>query len=124
MMRKTVRFIWAGLGGLACAIATAWATGALSFDLPIALLRSPLAFTTGGPTATAPPIVSLQSPDPCPACFSIEPRKQPGKTSPPTRGLYRQFELIYVAADERDVIPRGPNSRRGEEIYLYRTTAT
>ena len=47
MMRKTVRFIWAGLGGLACVIATAWATGALYFDLPIAWLRSPLALIYG-----------------------------------------------------------------------------
>jgi hypothetical protein len=36
------------------------------------------------------------------------------------RRLYRQFELIYIAADERDVIrlhelPQG-------DIYLYRTT--
>ena len=47
MMRKTVRFIWAGLGGLACVIATAWAAGALYFDLPIAWLRSPLALVYG-----------------------------------------------------------------------------
>src|SRR5437764_1210594 len=47
MMRKTVHFIWGGLGGLACVIATAWAAGALYFDLPIAWLRSPLAFIYG-----------------------------------------------------------------------------
>ena len=40
------------------------------------------------------------------------------------RGLYRQFELIYIVADERDVIRVRTNYRHGEDIYLYRTTAT
>ena len=36
-------------------------------------------------------------------------------------GFYRQYELIYIPADERDVI-RLRTNYRGEQVYLYRTT--
>ena len=41
-------------------------------------------------------------------------------------GLFRQYELIYVAADERDVIRLRTNYRRNppEEVYVYRTRAS
>lgn len=35
------------------------------------------------------------------------------------RGFYRQFELIYIAADERDVIRVRTNFRKGEDVFLY-----
>src|SRR6059058_2015978 len=222
MMRKTVRFIWAGLGGLACVIATAWATGALYFDLPIAWLRSPLALIYGlatlavlflvkgrwraigvvaggfavvlawwftikpsnegnwqpdvaqkawaevngdevtlhnvrncdyrtetdytphwetrtvrisqitgidlaidywGSPWIAHPIASFQFADAPPLCFSIETRKKLGQTYSTIGGLYRQFELIYIVADERDVI-RLRTNYRNEDVYLYRTTVS
>src|SRR5262249_34572338 len=35
------------------------------------------------------------------------------------KGLFRQFELIYIAADERDVVRLRTNYRQGEEVYLF-----
>ena len=35
-------------------------------------------------------------------------------------GLYRQYELIYIPADERDVIRLRTNYRKGEDVFLYR----
>jgi hypothetical protein len=38
------------------------------------------------------------------------------------RGFYRQFELIYIAADERDVVRVRTNFRTSEDVYLYHLT--
>ena len=38
------------------------------------------------------------------------------------RGLYRQYTLIYVVADERDLIRVRSNYRHGENVYLYNWT--
>ncbi|HEY5752609.1 MAG TPA: DUF4105 domain-containing protein [Chthoniobacterales bacterium] len=70
----------------------------------------------------AHPIVSFQFEDAPPLCFSIETRKEVGESYSAIGGLYRQFELIYIVADERDVIRVRTNYRHGEDIYLYRTT--
>lgn len=72
----------------------------------------------------AHPIVSFQFADAPPVCFSIETRKQVGQSYSAIGGLYRQFALIYVVADERDVVRVRTNYRQGEDVYLYRTTAT
>ena len=53
-------------------------------------------------------------------CFSIETRKEKGEGYSALKGLFRQFELTYVVADERDVIRLRTNYRQGEETYLYR----
>ena len=222
-MRKALRFAVVALSGLLGLIATAWAAGALYFDLPIAWLRVPLALIYGlamlaalffikgrwralgavaagfvvvlawwftikpsnernwqpnvaqlawaeinrdevtlhnvrncdyrtetdytarwetrtvrlsqimgidlainywGSPWMAHPIVSFQFVDAPPICFSIETRKQLGQTYSAIGGLYRQFELIYIVADERDVIRVRTNYRPGEDVYLYRTTMT
>ena len=47
MMRKALRFAVVALATLVGLIATAWAAGALYFDLPIAWLRAPLALIFG-----------------------------------------------------------------------------
>jgi len=57
-------------------------------------------------------------------CFSIETRKEKGEGYSAVKGLFRQFELIYVAADERDVVRLRTNYRQGEEAYLFRLQAT
>jgi len=57
-------------------------------------------------------------------CFSIETRKGKGEGYSAVRGLFRQFELIYVAADERDVVRLRTNYRQGEDAYLFRLKAT
>jgi Domain of unknown function (DUF4105) len=53
-------------------------------------------------------------------CFSIETRKEEGEKYSALRGLFRQFELIYIVADERDLVRLRTNYRQGEEVYLYR----
>lgn len=71
----------------------------------------------------AHPIVSFQFADAPPLCFSIETRKKIGQSYSAIGGLYRQYNLIFIAADERDVIRVRTNYRKGEEAYLYRTAA-
>ncbi len=51
--------------------------------------------------------------------ISIETRKEVGEAYSAVLGFFRQFELYYVVADERDVIGVRTN-HRGEEVYLYR----
>jgi hypothetical protein len=57
-------------------------------------------------------------------CFSIETRKEKGEEYSAVKGLFRQFELIYVIADERDLVRLRTNYRQGEEVYLYRLQVT
>jgi len=83
-----------------------------------------LAIDYWGSPWIAHPIASFQFADAPPVCFSIETRMKTGQTYSAIGGLYRQFELIYVVADERDVIRVRTNYRKGEDIYLYRTTLT
>ena len=40
------------------------------------------------------------------------------------KGLFRQFELMSVVADERDLVRLRTNYRKGEEVYLYRLRGT
>ena len=50
--------------------------------------------------------------------ISVEARREPGETYGPLTGLFRQFELIYVVGDERDLI----GSRAvygGYDVYVY-----
>lgn len=72
----------------------------------------------------AHPIASFQFADAPPLCFSIETRKEAGEKYSAIGGLYRQYELTYIAADERDVIRLRTNYREGEDSYLYRTKVT
>ncbi len=55
--------------------------------------------------------------------FSIEIRKEIGESFSPWKGILRQYELMYVVADERDVINLRANHRK-HKVYLYPTTAT
>lgn len=54
-------------------------------------------------------------------CFSIETRKEVGEAYSNIKGFFRQYELTYVVADERDLIGLRTNYR-GEQVYLYRLT--
>lgn len=53
---------------------------------------------------------------------SIETRKEKGEGYSTLKGFFRQYELYYVVADERDVIRLRTNYRRDppEDVYLYR----
>jgi hypothetical protein len=57
-------------------------------------------------------------------CFSIETRKEKGENYSAIKGLFRQFELTYIIADERDLVRLRTNYRQGEEACLYRLRAT
>ena len=57
-------------------------------------------------------------------CFSIETRKEKGEDYSAVKGLFRQFELTYIVADERDVVRLRTNYRKDEEAYLYRLNGT
>ncbi len=53
-------------------------------------------------------------------CISIEARLCKGQVYSLLRSLYRQQELIFVAADERDVILRRTKHSQGQDALLYR----
>jgi hypothetical protein len=56
--------------------------------------------------------------------FSTETRKQVGQTYSALRGFFRQYTLISVVSDERDLVRLRTNYRHGEDLYLYHTRAT
>jgi len=57
--------------------------------------------------------------------ISIEARKERGEGYSSLQGFFRQYELYYVVADERDAIRVRSNYRRDppEQVYLYRLRA-
>jgi len=55
-------------------------------------------------------------------CLSIETRKEQGEEYSSLKGFFKQYELTYVVADERDVIRLRTDYRTPrEDVYLYRT---
>jgi hypothetical protein len=54
---------------------------------------------------------------------SAEVRLEKGESYGAAVGLFNQFELIYVVADERDLLPVRAE-HRNVDVLLYRTTAT
>lgn len=56
---------------------------------------------------------------------SIETRKEKGEAYSTLKGFFRQYELYYVVADERDVIRLRTNYRNNppEDVYVYRAKA-
>jgi len=55
--------------------------------------------------------------------ISVEIRKERGESYSPLRGLFRQYELMYVMADERDALQLRTDHRSGSDVYLYEVTA-
>jgi len=55
--------------------------------------------------------------------ISVETRKTKDQEYSTLAGFFRQYELIYIAADERDVVKLRTNIR-GEDVYLYRLRTT
>jgi hypothetical protein len=54
--------------------------------------------------------------------LSIETRKERTEEYSSIKGFFKQYELIYVVADERDVIRLRTTYRQPhEDVYLYRT---
>ena len=57
--------------------------------------------------------------------FSIETRKEKGEEYSAIKGFFKQYELIYIAGDERDLIRVRTDYRNPrEDVYLYRTNVT
>lgn len=56
-------------------------------------------------------------------CFSIETRKRKGQGYSSIKGFFKQYELTYVVADERDVVRLRTNYRH-EDVYLFRLKAS
>ena len=84
---------------------TVWAMGALYYSPLPTLLHQLLAIAFGLAVA-----------------ISIETRKERTEDYSSIKGFFKQYELTYVVADERDVIRLRTTSRQPpEEVYLYRT---
>ena len=71
----------------------------------------------------AHPIVSFQFGDNDHVAASIETRDQVGQGYSAIRGFFRQYELLYIFSDERDLVRLRSNYRTGEDVYLFHTTA-
>ena len=78
-----------------------------------------LFLVTWGAPGIAHTIASWEFEDQPPLAISIETRKTKGESYSAIRGFFRQYELYYVVADERDVIGVRA-SHRGERPSLYR----
>jgi len=75
-----------------------------------------------GPRDIAHTIMSWEFADGQHLAISIETRKKKGQTYSAVLGFFRQYEIYYVVADERDLI--GVRAMyRGEDLYLYRLKA-
>jgi hypothetical protein len=72
-----------------------------------------------GPTLIAHTIISFGFEDGSHIAISIETRKEEGEDYSAIKGFFKQFELTYVVADERDVVRLRTNYRK-EDVYLYR----
>ena len=55
-------------------------------------------------------------------CFSLETRCEVHEGYSPIKGFFKQYELICIAADERDLVRLRTNYRK-EDVYLYRLRA-
>lgn len=73
-----------------------------------------------GSPAIAHTMVSFGFADGSYLSFSIETRKEIGEAYSAVKGFFKQFELTYVVADERDIVRLRTNYRQGEDVYLYR----
>jgi hypothetical protein len=58
-----------------------------------------------------------------PLSISIETRPEVGEGFAPIASLFKQFELIYVVGDERDLVGVRANYRH-EAVYLYRLSTS
>lgn len=83
-----------------------------------------VSLTYWGSPWIAHPIVSFDFGDEGHLPISIETRKVVGQGYSAILGFFRQYTLIYIVSDERDLIRLRTNYRHAEEVYLFRTVAT
>lgn len=55
--------------------------------------------------------------------LSIEARREKGEKYSPLKGIFRNYELMYVVGDERDIVGLRTHVRK-ERLYIYPTIAT
>lgn len=72
----------------------------------------------------AHPILSFRVRGQEPVAISVETRKEVGEAYSALQGFFRVYELIYLVSTEEDLVRVRTNVRRGEDVYLYRTTAS
>lgn len=58
-----------------------------------------------------------------PICISVEARQRPGQTFHPFTGLLKEYHIIYVVADERDIIGVRTYSKRND-VHFQPLTIT
>ena len=68
-------------------------------------------------------ITSFVFKDQPPLAVSIELRAEEGEPNTLARGIFKQYELFYLWADERDVVALRTNYRK-EQVSLHRTSLT
>ncbi len=56
-------------------------------------------------------------------CASIEARRERHETYSPLAGAFRQYELLYVLGDERDLVRARTAPDTTDQVYLFRLTA-
>jgi hypothetical protein len=83
-----------------------------TFDLS-RIRGADIVLTFWGSPWIAHPIVSFQFGENDHVALSIETRKEMGEEYSAFKGFFRQYELIYIVADERDVIRLRTNYRTG-----------
>jgi Domain of unknown function (DUF4105) len=92
-----------------------------SYDL--ANLRgADLFITWWGSPWIAHPITSFDFGDQGHIAVSVQTREMVGQSYSAVRGFFHQYALAYIVSDERDVIRLRTNYRKGEEVYIFRTT--
>jgi hypothetical protein len=64
--------------------------------------------------------LSFRFEDAEPLCISVEVRRELNETYNTAKGLFKQFELVYVMGSEKDILQVRTNYR-GEECFLYPT---
>jgi hypothetical protein len=80
-----------------------------------------ISYWTSGPVAHT--FVSFNFDNALPLSISIETRPEIGEGFAPIASMFKQFELIYVVGDERDLVRVRTNYRK-EDVYLYRIQAS
>ncbi len=93
-----------------------WETRSLDLDQ---LVGADLFLNFWGPEHIAHTIASWRFADGSHIAVSIETRKETHEEYSATKGFFRQFEIYYVVADERDLVGLRTH-HRGEDVYLYR----
>lgn len=87
------------------------------------LERAELFLSYWGPRAVAHTILGFAFDDGRHLAVSVEVRRTAGEHYSTLRSLYTRFEIVYVVADERDVI--GVRAcHRDEDVYLFPLRAT